>query len=147
MIKKDREVVINKCYGGFGLSHQGVMEYAKMSGFELYPFVDKRDKNRNLLGIGKEAKFESYNPKKDAFTIYYSKKPLENGQYVKDSWFYDGDLERDDPILVKVVRKLKEKSFGECANLKIVRIPADVEYEIEEYDGTEWIAESHKTWG
>ena len=30
---------------------------------------------------------------------------------------------------------------GDHAKLKIVEIPADVEWQIDEYDGTEWIAE------
>jgi hypothetical protein len=28
-----------------------------------------------------------------------------------------------------------------------VDIPDDVKWQIEEYDGNEWIAESHRTWG
>jgi len=30
--------------------------------------------------------------------------------------------------------------------LKIVDIPDGVEWEIEEYDGMEWVAEKHRTW-
>lgn len=44
------------------------------------------------------------------------------------------------------VEKLKEKANGECASLFVVKIPCDVEYTIEEYDGKEWIAEQHRTW-
>ena len=32
------------------------------------------------------------------------------------------------------------------ANHKIVEIPADVEWQIQEYDGMEWVAEKHRTW-
>jgi hypothetical protein len=32
------------------------------------------------------------------------------------------------------------------AELKVVESPDDVEWEIEEYDGIEWIAEVHRTW-
>jgi hypothetical protein len=32
------------------------------------------------------------------------------------------------------------------AKLKIVEIPASVEWQIEEYDGKEWVAERHRTW-
>jgi len=44
------------------------------------------------------------------------------------------------------VEELGEKANGQCADLKIVEIPDDVEYEIEEYDGVEWVAENHRTW-
>lgn len=33
------------------------------------------------------------------------------------------------------------------ADLKIVEIPPDVDWEINEYDGVEWVAETHRTWG
>jgi hypothetical protein len=35
---------------------------------------------------------------------------------------------------------------GAHANLKIVEVPPDVEWQIEEYDGNEWVAEKHRTW-
>ena len=35
---------------------------------------------------------------------------------------------------------------GIYAKLKIIDIPDDVEWNIEEYDGTEWISEVHQTW-
>jgi len=34
--------------------------------------------------------------------------------------------------------------LSEFANLQIVNIPDDVEFEIEEYDGMEWVAEKHR---
>jgi hypothetical protein len=55
-------------------------------------------------------------------------------------------IERNDPRLVEVVELLGKESWGDCAELKVVEIPDDVEYEIEEYDGTEWIAEVHRMW-
>jgi hypothetical protein len=35
---------------------------------------------------------------------------------------------------------------GLHANLKIVEIPGDIEWLVQEYDGAEWIAEKHRTW-
>jgi hypothetical protein len=37
-------------------------------------------------------------------------------------------------------------SFGSFSELKIVNIPDDVEFQIEEYDGNEWVAEKHRVW-
>ena len=62
------------------------------------------------------------------------------------SEFSQYELERDDPFLVGVVEQLGNKANGDYSKLKVVEIPADVKYTIEEYDGSEWIAEVHRTW-
>jgi hypothetical protein len=49
-------------------------------------------------------------------------------------------------VLVQIVRELGAEADSKFANLKIVEIPADVEWEIGEYDGREWVAEKHRTW-
>lgn len=56
------------------------------------------------------------------------------------------DVPRNDPTLVAVVEKLGREACSEHSNLKVVEIPDDVEWTIEEYDGNEWIAEKHRTW-
>jgi len=48
--------------------------------------------------------------------------------------------------LVAIVEALKERADGKYAKLKIVEIPDDVNWYIEEYDGNEWVAERHRTW-
>jgi hypothetical protein len=48
--------------------------------------------------------------------------------------------------LVQIVEELGEKANGFAAELKVVEIPEDVEYTVEEYDGIEWVAEVHRTW-
>jgi hypothetical protein len=63
-----------------------------------------------------------------------------------DKEFYDRDIPRDDPYLVKIVKELGMGANGSCANLKIVEVPADVDWMIAEYDGAEWVAEVHRTW-
>ena len=62
------------------------------------------------------------------------------------SEFSQYELERDDPTLVAVVEQLGNKANASYSKLKVVEIPADVKYTIEEYDGSEWIAEVHRTW-
>jgi hypothetical protein len=57
------------------------------------------------------------------------------------------EVVRDDPILIQVVEEFgAEKAAGRHADLKIVEIPDDVKWTIEEYDGMEWVAEVHRTW-
>ena len=57
------------------------------------------------------------------------------------------DLSRDCPHLVQTVQELGEQANGRYAHLKIVTIPDDVEWTVMEYDGAEWVAEAHRTWG
>ena len=53
---------------------------------------------------------------------------------------------RTDPRLVEVVEKLGQAASGSVADLQVVEIPDDIDWVIEEYDGLEWVAESHRTW-
>ena len=57
-----------------------------------------------------------------------------------------GAHERTDPDLVAAVEALGEEANGLRASLLVVEIPDDVDWYIEEYDGHEWIAETHRTW-
>ena len=68
------------------------------------------------------------------------------GIEVPDKSFYDRDIPRDDAVLIRVVEELGDAANGFAADLKIVDIPDDVDWEIEEYDGNEWVAEKHRTW-
>lgn len=92
-----RYVVINDCYGGFGLSARAQEEYRRLAG-------------------------------------------------ITDPSWHDREVARDDPYLVKVVRELGMGANGPHSNLKIVEIPGDVKWLVQEYDGAEWVAEEHRTW-
>ncbi|HUX47004.1 MAG TPA: hypothetical protein VMV58_03250 [Desulfosporosinus sp.] len=54
---------------------------------------------------------------------------------------------RSDLDLISVVESLGAKSWGQDAELKIVDVPDDVKWHIEEYDGLEHVAQDHKRWG
>jgi hypothetical protein len=112
------EVVINSCYGGFGLSKLAI-EKLRERGVEWAKKIildGEKCSNGRILKMTSDFYFEEYIP-------------------------------RNDPDLVSVVKELKEKSWGQySAELKVVEIPDDVEWEIEEYDGKEWISEKHKIW-
>lgn len=60
--------------------------------------------------------------------------------------WYDRYIDRDDPYLIQTIRELGERANSRFCTLKIVEVPADVEWEIAEYDGLEWVAEKHRTW-
>jgi len=90
-----KKIVINECYGGFGLSKKALEKLALI---------------KNKPDISEDT------------------------------------IDRDDPDLVSVVEALDEESWTRYSELKIVEIPEDVEWQIEDYDGLEWIAEKHRTW-
>ena len=56
------------------------------------------------------------------------------------------DIPRNDENLVNIIEELGPQSCGNWSNLKILEIPDDVDWEIGEYDGVEWIAEKHRKW-
>ncbi len=112
------EVVINNQYGGFSLSREAFLELRKMG-------------NEHAL---REPDIGEFWPDGSGPRSKYSKN------------FYLGDIPRNDKDLVEVVKKLKRKANGSHSSLKIVKIPADVKWQIEEYDGREWISEIHRTW-
>ena len=56
------------------------------------------------------------------------------------------DIARNDPKLVECVEKLGEEANDAYAELKVVEIPDDVNWEIGEYDGLEWVEEVHRRW-
>lgn len=56
------------------------------------------------------------------------------------------DVARDDPRLVELVETWGARANGDLADLKVVEVPEDVAWEINEYDGMEWVAEVHRTW-
>lgn len=59
---------------------------------------------------------------------------------------YHWEIKRDDPMLVQTVLRLGGAANTPYSKLKVVEIPDDVEWTICEYDGSEWVAEAHRTW-
>lgn len=114
-----QDIVVNACHGGFGLSHEAQIEYLERSGTP-YELRDRESRDS---------------------TTRYGRQILVNGY----PWSELG-ISRDDPVLVTVVKEFGEDANTRLSNLKVVRIPAGVEWIIEEYDGYEWVAEKHRIW-
>jgi hypothetical protein len=99
-----RQIVINRCFGGFSLSEKVVLLYRSIT---------------------------THIPK-------------------TEGWFANADIRRDDPDLIKIITEVGlEASAGTFSNLKIIEIPDDIPedgWEIQDYDGIEWVAEKHRTW-
>jgi hypothetical protein len=139
------KVVINKCYGGFGLSHQAVMRYFEIKGITVYPEQGKDYwKFWTYWTVKPEDRIES----KEGDEFY--KISIEDRRAYNEAHsaqtIYERDIERDDPALVQAVEELGAVACGAHAELVVVEIPDGVEWCIEEYDGMEHVAEKHRTW-
>lgn len=64
----------------------------------------------------------------------------------KEQTCFSHEIPRNDPALIQVLLTLGERANDKYSRLKIVEIPDGISYSISEYDGMEWIAESHRTW-
>ena len=118
------EIVVNRCFGGFGLSKEAVLWARERNAFWANEIV--LDGERYPNGEICRDTYDSYK--------YYPE------DYDEDSW-------RADPLLVECVKVLGEKSWGSLAKLRVVNIPDDVaEWVIEEYDGQESVSEAHRSW-
>lgn len=146
------KVVINRCYGGFSLFPAGVSRYAELKGKKAYFFTmdDQKTPIENPEGLFWTA-FSVPNPKEvlgeeDFYNRSQAERKAYNKKYAEIE-LTSSPEDRADPDLIKVVEELGKKANGACANLQIVEIPDGVEWVVEEYDGNEHIAESHRTWG
>jgi hypothetical protein len=141
-----RKVVINICYGGFGLSEKAVLRYFEILDKPVWVEHHKR------FSIGVSAYWTvppGERVERREGNEWYEMSSVERKEY-NELWtrqtFNVKDLKRDDPILVQVVEELGDEAGDSHAELTVVEIPDDVEWTIQEYDGTEWVAEVHRTW-
>ena len=65
---------------------------------------------------------------------------------ISDPIFYSRSIARDDEHLIDVVELMGSAAAGEYAELKVIEIPDDINWYIEEYDGKEHVAELHRIW-
>lgn len=138
------KIAVNKCYGGFGLSLLGQKRLAELEGKEIFFYKQSKYSFKN----GKDEYIKINNLEDKSMFIYSMSKDLGEvtNELPNNCWFNDRNIERNNPNLIKVIEELGNKASGDCANIKIVEIPDDVEWVIEEYDGSEWISEIHRTW-
>ena len=111
------KIVINRCFGGFGLSDQAIQRYGELAGLNLI------SEEGGLFGL---TWYLNSVDDKNYFSVY--------------------DIPRDDPNLIQVVEEMDELSWGPYSELAIIEIPDDVTWTIEGYDGNEHISECHRTW-
>lgn len=127
-----KKVVINACYGGFGLSADALYLLMRL-GFplEATPLKDSGYDEADFPLVGPDG----------VRAASRSGRPL-----LKDGVLYSAELSpydpqamalRSHPALVKTVEMLGERANGFCAKLVIEDVPDDALFRIEEYDGSE----------
>ena len=145
------KVVINRCFGGFSLS-TAAYEQLIAWGVPVRKYIEQKRNaetglyepqpandgecifDRELTPAGEDSMndiYHRFNGKSRMFERYW------------DTWTRDS---RTHPLVVRVVEELGNASDGPYAALRVVEIPDGVEFEIDEYDGNEHIAEAHRTW-
>jgi len=124
------EVVINKCYGGFGLSLNAVVKYLELCDQDYYIYHDNH-KIADLSGhIGNDA---------DMYIVCTEN----HGEYISNSKVLSVDvfnyhtIKRTDKNLIHVVRELGEMANVNGSNLKIESIEIDLDTMITDLDGYE----------
>lgn len=149
------KVIINKCFGGFGLSPIAKVELIKRNS----PFVEQLQpvdyygggdpKKTDRHGRSWEVSWEE--DKKDYIDLGEGYFAQRSGYYIYQYGviFYIKDHDnkiRTDKDIIEIVEQLGAKANGWGANLKIVEVPDDIEWSIHDYDGQEHIQEAHRTW-
>jgi hypothetical protein len=59
---------------------------------------------------------------------------------------YSDNDKRTDPKLVKCVEVLGAKANGEYSDLKVVEIPDNIDWYIDDYDGLESVKDGYRSW-
>ncbi len=140
-----QHIVINDCHGGFGLSATAIERYHDIMNRPVWIETNRMcSLVKTVWLVPLDQRVELPGPK-EWQTMTDQEKLNYNDRYNNQVWS-DRDLVRDDPVLIQVVRELGTRANAPVAKLKIVEIPASVEWQIEEYDGKEWVAERHRTW-
>ena len=124
------KVVINDCFGGFGLSDAAVERCLEL-GMKLTIYGEDggyADPTAHFVKLDKPSFGQGYYP-------------VHN--------YEDENAFRCNPILIQAVEELGEKADGKYAKLKVVYIPFETTegWHVSEYDGSERIEEDHRTWG
>lgn len=136
------KVVLNGCYGGFGLSDAAIRLYLEKKGIEYWERPSK------YASLGADFFLCTPEQYEELYEKAQSSKGRDRFKEVNALYFTYHDMDRWDPTLVEVVEELGDAANGRFAALHVVDIPfedGDGWY-IDEYDGVETINESHRSW-
>lgn len=136
------KIVLNGCYGGFGLSYEAMVVYWHARCRDLYFYRDISVYD----GYSKVHKYERISladiqRSRNTWTGFIYCTTEDQGEYLDhfpENVVNDRDIDRTDPILISVVETMgSEAASGRFASLYIEEIPSGTQYKIDEYDGLE----------
>lgn len=137
------KIVINDKYGGFGLSRKGIKRYLELKGKECYFYTQTKYNYKD--GIDEYTKIDEND--KGMFIGCVTKDLGEKTNELPDKFYFsDSGIPRDDLDLIKVIEELGSEANGKYASLKIIEIPDNIKWYINEYDGNETVEEEHRSW-
>jgi hypothetical protein len=136
------KVVINTCYGGYNLSQKAVDLYVQRSGLKLF-----RSESGGYTTIPTEAYDKLVKEEDQQWQQWRQNRETFTGHKSNRFTWGQNKIQRNDDLLVSIVQELgTDANDGTYSKLKVVEIPDDVQFIIQDYDGCEWIAEKHRTW-
>lgn len=144
------KVVINRCFGGFVLSDAAYLKLHEW-GVPIQKYI-KQERDpvtglypRQSVNDGEVIFDRELTPADESSlsAIYHKFKGVRGNNRYWDDWTRDN---RTHPLVVRVVDELGAAADGDCSELAVVTIPDGIEWDIDEYDGREKIAEKHREW-
>lgn len=139
-----QRIVINSCFGGFGLSEAAYEKLIEW-GVPVRRHKEQREDLETGLFLPEPANDGEIIFDRD-LTETPTKLDRSSRNLFRRYWGSWIGKDRTHPLLIRVVEELKGEANGEHAKLKIVTVPSGVEWTVEEYDGHEHVAEKHRTW-
>jgi len=137
------KIVVNSCYGGFGISEAGMLRYAELKGITLWPETNQF-RMMTYYTVPPELRVQQLSP--EEWHAASTEERMARNDAYSNQTMHCSDIDRDDPALVQVVEELGAAAADQFAELRIADVPDDVKWCIDEYDGQEWVAEVHRKW-
>ena len=132
------KVVINACYGGFGLSREACQRYWDLKGQQVWIEDDKEYPALGMFTVWLVSPSERVKHKTShQFSSMSMDERVAYNRKVSEQTWHDRDVKRNDPVLVQVVEELGDKANGKYSKLQVVEVNGL--YKIDEYDGYESI--------
>lgn len=136
------KIILNKCFGGFGLSAKAYKLYCEKKGLECYFY--------KTVGLHTYKKIDFDNACKTSYFYCFTKDLGKTTTICSDdNAKYDLHLNkslREDKTLIEVVEELREEANSWASRLVIVEIPDNLNYVIDDYDGFETLHEKVQEW-
>ena len=131
------KLVINSCYGGFGLSPKALKRYLELKGKKSYFY--RQTKYNWQYNDTEYQRIDNVDDLNELFIYCTTEDQGEVINNFPDNTFHSSYIPRNDKHLVQVVEELGVEANSKCAKLQIVEIENGRWYKIDEYDGYESI--------